>query len=398
MDEGEIIDDLALQAEITPDSRKRYADRAATLVNSIREAGQPGFMEAFLNEYGLSTHEGIALMCLAEALLRVPDTETIDNLVSDKIAPSSWGRHLGQSSSSLVNASTWALMLTGKVLENDDTSSTMEHVLHTAIKRLGEPVIRAASRRVMKEMGNQFILGETIEQAAIRAGTWRQKGYTCSFDMLGEAAVTAKDAANYFKAYRAAIEFLAVHADADQVCDNPGISVKLSALRPRYEVNQKPRAAPELTDRVLALALQAKQARIGLNIDAEEADRLDLSLDIIEAVLRDRRLASWDGFGVVIQAYGKGAGRREWRAGKTGGTRFHGRGYRRQAPASGRSPGTGSPAPAGARFHHRGGVQRRPPHRGYLFYRFDINRTGHKPGHGGTYFPRRRPDRGNRRY
>ncbi len=307
MDEREIVHDLVLQSEVTPESRKRFSDRAATLVNSIREAGQPGFMEVFLNEYGLSTNEGIALMCLAEALLRVPDTETIDNLVSDKIAPSSWGRHLGQSSSSLVNASTWALMLTGKVLENDDASSTMASVLHTAMKRLGEPVIRAAVRRIMKEMGNQFILGETIEQASIRAKTLRQKGYTCSWDMLGEAAVTVKDAAKYFEAYRAAIEFLATRADSDRVRDNPGISVKLSALHPRYEVSQKSRAARELTDRVLALALQAKQARIGLNIDAEEADRLDLSLDIIESVLRDRRLAAWDGFGVVIQAYGKGA-------------------------------------------------------------------------------------------
>ena len=150
-------------------------------------------------------------MCLAEALLRVPDNETIDNLVSDKIAPSSWGRHLGQSSSSLVNASTWALMLTGKVLEND-TSSGIASVLHNTVKRLGEPVIRAAVRRIMKEMGNQFILGQTIEQATVRAKTWEQTGYTYSYDMLGEAAITANDAAGYFEAYSAAIEFLATHA------------------------------------------------------------------------------------------------------------------------------------------------------------------------------------------
>ncbi len=306
MNEREILNNLVLEAKITPDSREGIAHRAAELVNSIRDDNQPGLMEIFLSEYGLSTNEGIALMCLAEALLRVPDNETIDDLISDKIAPSSWGRHLGQSSSSLVNASTWALMLTGKVLDND-TSSGLASVLHSTVKRLGEPVIRAAVRRIMKEMGNQFVLGETIEQAAVRAETWEQKGYTYSYDMLGEAAVTAHDASGYFEAYNATIEFLATHANADLVHENPGISVKLSALHPRYEVSQKSKAAPELTDRVLALALRAKQARIGLNIDAEEADRLDMSLDIIEAVLRDERLANWDGFGVVIQAYGKRA-------------------------------------------------------------------------------------------
>ena len=306
MNDREILNNLVLEAEITPDSRKRFARRATALVNAIRDDNQPGLMEVFLGEYGLSTNEGIALMCLAEALLRVPDTETIDNLISDKIAPSSWGRHLGQSSSSLVNASTWALMLTGKVLDND-TSSGLASVLHNTVKRLGEPVIRTAIRRIMQEMGNQFVLGETIEQAAIRAESWEQKGYTYSYDMLGEAAVTAHDAAGYFEAYSAAIEFLATLANADRVRENPGISVKLSALHPRYEVSQKSKAAPELTDRVLALALRAKQARIGLNVDAEEADRLDMSLDIIEAVLRDERLADWDGFGVVIQAYGKRA-------------------------------------------------------------------------------------------
>ena len=258
MNEREILHNLVLEAEITPDSRKRFAHRATALVNAIREDKQPGLMEIFLSEYGLSTNEGIALMCLAEALLRVPDNETIDSLISDKIAPSSWGRHLGQSSSSLVNASTWALMLTGKVLEND-TSSGITSVLHNIIQRLGEPVIRAAVRRIMKEMGNQFILGETIEQATVRAETWEQKGYTYSYDMLGEAAITANDAAGYFEAYSAAIEFLATHAGAGPARENPGISVKLSALHPRYEVSQKSRSVRELTDRALALALRAKQ-------------------------------------------------------------------------------------------------------------------------------------------
>jgi RHH-type transcriptional regulator, proline utilization regulon repressor / proline dehydrogenase / delta 1-pyrroline-5-carboxylate dehydrogenase len=263
-------------------------------------------MEVFLAEYGLSTDEGIALMCLAEALLRVPDAATMDDLIEDKIAPSEWGRHLGHSSSPLVNASTWALMLTGKVLA-EDREPGIAATLRGAVKRLGEPVIRAAVQRAMKEMGQQFVLGETIADAIRRGRAKGAQGFTFSYDMLGEAAMTAEDAAHYLAAYRGAIAALAAEARSDDIRANPGISIKLSALHPRYEEWQRARVMAELAPVVLSLAQQAKAARMGLNIDAEEADRLELSLDLIEAVLSDPSLAGWDGFGVVVQGYGKRA-------------------------------------------------------------------------------------------
>ena len=305
-DETAIVSDMQTQSAISPEQRARMESRAIHLIEELRADDRPGLMEVFLAEYGLSTDEGVALMCLAEALLRVPDNETIDDLIEDKIAPSSWGRHLGQSSSSLVNASTWALMLTGKVLD-DRESAGVNRVLHGAVKRLGEPVIRTAVKRAMKEMGNQFVLGETIEKAMKRGMGMEEKGFTYSYDMLGEAALTKSDADKFFKSYWASIESLAKRSHSDDIRENPGISIKLSALHPRYEVGQKDRVLRELTSRTKALCVLAKSANMGLNIDAEEADRLDLSLDIIEAVLRDDELKGWDGFGVVVQAYGKRA-------------------------------------------------------------------------------------------
>lgn len=287
-------------------TRTAASARAETLVRAIRGNGKPGLMEVFLSEYGLSTREGVALMCLAEALLRVPDRETIDELIEDKIAPSQWGAHLGRSSSSLVNASTWALMLTGRVLRDDD-SPGMAATLHAAIKRLGEPVIRSAVARAMKELGAQFVLGQTISEAVKRGADRAAQGYTFSYDMLGEAALTAADAAKYHAAYADAITRLAGECRAADIRDNPGISIKLSALHPRYDEGQRARVMTELVASTLQLARMAKDAGMGLNIDAEEADRLDLSLDVIEAVLRDPALRGWDGFGVVVQAYGKRA-------------------------------------------------------------------------------------------
>jgi RHH-type proline utilization regulon transcriptional repressor/proline dehydrogenase/delta 1-pyrroline-5-carboxylate dehydrogenase len=263
-------------------------------------------MEVFLAEYGLSTDEGIALMCLAEALLRVPDAETMDALIEDKIAPSNWGRHLGRSASSLVNASTWALMLTGRVL--DDSEPGVAGHLRAAVKRLGEPVIRTAVARAMKEMGRQFVLGETIEAAMRRARELEARGYSYSYDMLGEAARTEADARRYHLSYSRAITAIAAAARSADIRDNPGISVKLSALHPRYEVAKRDRVMAELVPRVRALAGLAKAANLGFNIDAEEADRLALSLAVIEAVLADPSLAGWNGFGVVVQAYGRRAG------------------------------------------------------------------------------------------
>ena len=305
-DESDLLSRLAADFAPAPELRRRISARAEALVTTIRADGRPGTMEAFLAEYGLSTDEGIALMCLAEALLRVPDAETVDDLIEDKIAPSSWGRHLGKSASSLVNASTWALLLTGRVLD-DGASKGMAQVLHGVVKRLGEPVIRAAVKAAMKELGNQFVLGETIGQALRRGRDTEREGFTYSYDMLGEAALTAADTRYFFDAYANAIRALGEHAASSDIRDNPGISIKLSALHPRYEFGQRARVMTELVERIAALTLLAKTVNIGLNIDAEEADRLDLSLDVVEAVLRDPRLAGWAGFGVVVQAYGKRA-------------------------------------------------------------------------------------------
>ncbi len=305
VDQTAIRDQLIAQAALSAEDRARISARAAALVRDIRGHSAPGLMEVFLAEYGLSTDEGVALRCLAEALLRVPDADTIDALIEDKIAPSDWGKHLGKSTSSLVNASTWALMLTGKVLDEERSPIG---ALRGAIKRLGEPVIRTAVSRAMKEMGRQFVLGESIESAMNRAAGMEAKGYTYSYDMLGEAARTEADAARYHLSYSKAISAIAAACNSDDIRKNPGISVKLSALHPRYELAQDASVMEHLVPRLKALALLAKAAKMGLNVDAEEADRLSLSLEVIEAVVSDPALAGWDGFGVVVQAYGPRTG------------------------------------------------------------------------------------------
>jgi RHH-type proline utilization regulon transcriptional repressor/proline dehydrogenase/delta 1-pyrroline-5-carboxylate dehydrogenase len=305
-DEADLVKSLIAEAGMDAAQRARITAAGADFVRRIRASVKPGLMEVFLAEYGLSTDEGIALMCLAEALLRVPDAETMDALIEDKIAPSDWGKHLGQSASSLVNASTWALMLTGKVL--DEREPGIVGHLKAAVKRLGEPVIRTAVSRAMKEMGRNFVLGETIDLAMKRARELEAKGYTYSYDMLGEAARTEADARRYHLSYSKAITAIAAAATTGDIRSNPGISVKLSALHPRYEVAKRARVMEELVPRVRALAGLAKAAGLGFNIDAEEADRLALSLEVIEAVLSDPALKGWDGFGVVVQAYGRRAG------------------------------------------------------------------------------------------
>src|SRR6056297_1178777 len=303
--ERAVLDRLIAEAALSEEDRARITARGADLVRAIRGQASPGLMEVFLAEYGLSTEEGIALMCLAEALLRVPDAETIDALIEDKIAPSDWGRHMGHSTSPLVNASTWALMLTGRVLK--DESPGLVGTLRGAVKRLGEPVIRTATGRAMREMGRQFVLGETIRSAMDRAAAMEKKGYSYSYDMLGEAARTEADATGYHLSYSRAITAIAGACTHRDTRDNPGISVKLSALHPRYEVAHRETVMDVLVPRLRSLALLAKSARMGLNIDAEEADRLSLSLDVIETVLSEPALAGWDGFGVVVQAYGQRA-------------------------------------------------------------------------------------------
>jgi RHH-type transcriptional regulator, proline utilization regulon repressor / proline dehydrogenase / delta 1-pyrroline-5-carboxylate dehydrogenase len=305
-DEAELLAALTGTAALDQPARDRIVTRAAALVERIRSDARPGLMDVFLGEYGLSTDEGVALMCLAEALLRVPDADTIDALIEDKIAPSDWSKHIGQSSSPLVNASTWGLLLTGKVLDEGDPG--IAGTLRGMIRRLGEPVIRTAVGRAMREMGRQFVLGETIGAAMKRARTKEAEGFTYSYDMLGEAAMTAADAARYASAYSGAIEAIGAACTPGEIAANPGISVKLSALHPRYEVAKTARVMAELVPVLRDLARQAARAGMGLNIDAEEADRLGLSLKVIEAVLADAELAGWDGFGVVVQAYGRRAG------------------------------------------------------------------------------------------
>ena len=304
-DEAALVPALAARAGLDDAARQAVVANAAELVERVRERSSPTVMEAFLAEYGLSTDEGVGLMCLAEALLRVPDAATIDELIADKIEPSNWGAHLGRSTSSLVNAATWGLLITGRVL--DDDPGRPAAALRGMIRRLGEPVVRTAVGRAMKLMGRQFVLGESIGAAMDRARVLEGKGYTYSYDMLGEAARTDRDAERYAAAYARAIAAIAARATGD-VAASPGISVKLSALHPRYERTHREQVMKVLLPRARELARAAAGAGIGFNIDAEEAERLDLSLDVIEALLADRELAGWDGFGVVVQAYGRRAG------------------------------------------------------------------------------------------
>ena len=302
--EADILRALLERLQLDEAAREAIAATGAHLVERVRSETIPSMMESFLAEYGLSTAEGVGLMCLAEALLRVPDAETIDELIQDKIEPSDWGAHLGHSSSSLVNASTWALMLTGKVLGAHPQQPVA--ALRGLIRRVGEPLVRAAVAQSMKLLARQFVLGETIEQGLRNAREREVQGYTFSYDMLGEAARTDADAMRYHAAYARAIAVIGHQTKAD-VRSSPGISVKLSALHPRYETTHRSTVMAELLPRARELARQAAAAGIGFNIDAEEQDRLELSLDVIEALLDDPQLAGWDGFGVVVQAYGRRA-------------------------------------------------------------------------------------------
>jgi RHH-type proline utilization regulon transcriptional repressor/proline dehydrogenase/delta 1-pyrroline-5-carboxylate dehydrogenase len=303
-DEAAVLHRLVEGIKLSEDDRRKVAAVGAKYVERVRKETSPSMMEAFLAQYGLSTAEGVGLMCLAEALLRVPDAETIDDLIHDKIEPSDWGAHLGKSSSSMVNASTWALMLTGKVLDDDPKGPV--RALRGLVRRMGEPVVRNAVGQSMKILGRQFVLGQTIEEGMKNARELEKQGYTYSYDMLGEAARTDEDAVRYHAAYAKAITAIAKQAKGD-VRSSPSISVKLSALHPRYEYTHRDTVIAELVPRALALAKQAAQANIGFNIDAEEQDRLDLSLDVVEALLSDPGLAGWDGFGIVVQAYGRRA-------------------------------------------------------------------------------------------
>ena len=259
-------------------------------------------MSKFLTEYGLVSDEGVRLMCLAEALLRVPDKATVDALIRDKICGGDWEQHVGKSDSALVNISTRIFKLTAIILDEHGrtgTSGSPRRKFH----KLMNPVIRSSATRIIRYSANQFILGTTIQKALNRSRKWTRQGYRYSYDMLGEAAITSKDAQRYIDAYREAIRFLSLQSQSDDIRDNPGISVKLSALTPRFQYSQSSLVLDSLTDRVLELAQLARDANMGLNIDAEEVDKLDLTLDVIECVMESDSVKNWEGFGVVVQAY-----------------------------------------------------------------------------------------------
>ena len=278
---------------------------AKNLVIAVRrERTRASGVDALMHEFSLSSEEGIALMCLAEALLRIPDAATADRLIADKISKGDWRKHLGESPSLFVNAATWGLLVTGKLV---GTSS--DQGLGSALTRLiakgGEPLIRKGVDFAMRLLGNQFVTGQTIAEALKNSVENEKRGYRYSYDMLGEAALTAEDAAFYFNAYETAIHAIGKASNGRGIKQGPGISVKLSALHPRYSRAQRGRTLHELLPLLKKLLLLAKHYNIGLNIDAEEADRLELSLDLMEALAHDPDLTGFDGLGFVVQAYQK---------------------------------------------------------------------------------------------
>lgn len=308
-DENRILAQLLPIAEIDDDSKSRAWEYARKLVVNIRkdQVGKGG-VDALLNEFSLSTNEGIVLMCLAEALLRVPDKHTLDRLIRDKLAEGDWGSHIGNSDSIFVNASSWGLLMTGKLVNySDDIKKIQFGLLKQTVGRLGEPVIRESVKYAMKIMGTQFVMGKSIDNAIERAINTESKGYCYSYDMLGEGARTMADADRYFDSYINAIEAIGIAAKNKGPLQSPGISIKLSAIHPRYEFSHRERVLEEIIPRLKTLAIAAKRYDIGFTVDAEEANRLDLSLDVIEAVFTDPELAGWDGFGLAIQAYQKRA-------------------------------------------------------------------------------------------
>ncbi len=309
MDETAAVEALLANNKIPAQSEKHILQRAEHLVENVRKSRLGGGgLDAFLIQYDLSSEEGVALMCLAEALLRVPDKLTIDRLIKDKVSSGNWGAYRGQSESSFVNAATWGLMLTGKLLKQNETKPTLlARSLKGLVKRSGEPIIRKAVGEAMKILGKQFVRGHTIAEALSHAPKREAMGYRFSYDMLGEVARTTEDAERYWQAYADAIKQIGHYAKTDDVIVNPGISVKLSALHPRYEFSQRDTVVPILIDRVLTLAIMAKEANIGFTVDAEEADRLGMSLDIIHGVFTHPSLGDWEGFGLAVQAYQKRA-------------------------------------------------------------------------------------------
>lgn len=307
--EDEILNILIPAAQLNPIQLANVEEQAKKLVLEIREKrSRQGGLDALLQQYDLSDEEGIALMCLAEAMLRVPDKATADKLIADKLAMADWAQHAGQSKSFFVNAATWGLMLSSSLLKPiDPDTNRLNSTLKNFLQKSSAPVIRTAVGHMMKVLGEHFVMGETIEAALKRGEEMQPQGYTFSFDMLGEAARTQADADRYFASYQQAITAIANASHGKSVVQSSGISIKLSALYPRYEYAKHHEAVAALIPILKTLALQAKVADISLTVDAEEADRLELSLDIISAVFCDAELGQWEGFGLAVQSYQKRA-------------------------------------------------------------------------------------------
>jgi RHH-type proline utilization regulon transcriptional repressor/proline dehydrogenase/delta 1-pyrroline-5-carboxylate dehydrogenase len=304
-DDRAIAARLLAEVRLTPEREARIDHTARRLIDAIRQNDDSlGGVEDMLREFALSTKEGLALMVLAEALLRVPDARTADRFIEDKLGQGDFIHHETKSSAFLVNASAWALGLSARVIQPGETP---QGTIGRLAKRLGVPAVRAATQQAMRLMGSHFVLGETIEAALDRARAHASAHARYSFDMLGEGARTAADAERYFKSYAAAIEAIGQGASDRPLPDRPGISVKLSALHPRYEAMSRQRVMAELVPRVIDLAARAKTRDLNFTVDAEEADRLELSLDVVAAVVADPSLAGWSGFGLAIQAYQKRA-------------------------------------------------------------------------------------------
>ncbi|MEJ2534866.1 MAG: bifunctional proline dehydrogenase/L-glutamate gamma-semialdehyde dehydrogenase PutA, partial [Gammaproteobacteria bacterium] len=303
--EGPLVDRLLERLNLDEAARRRVLERSWDLVRRVREVKRrQGVLEAFQQEYDLSSEEGVVLMCLAEALLRIPDDETAEKLIAEKLEAADWEAHLGRSSSLFVNASTWGLMLTGRLVTvSRSARRDIRTTLGKLVNRSGEPVVRAAIRQAMRIMGHQYVMGRTIGEAMDRAGRRNGSRYRYCFDMLGEAALTAKDADRYLRAYREGFEAIGRKRGGEDIFAAPSLSVKLSALHPRYEYEQRGRVLSELVPRVLDLARMARERDLALTLDAEEVDRQLLGIDVFREVLAHPDLAGRDGFGIVVQTY-----------------------------------------------------------------------------------------------
>ena len=306
IDESQYIEDILNELSVTIDDESRIADKATALIASVRSSDDGLHMiDLLLLQYSLDTHEGILLMCLAEALMRVPDAETADAFIRDRLSIADWKRHLQQSDSLLVNASTWGLMLSGKVIRTDTLEATPDSMINRLVNKMGEPVIRMAIHQAMKIMAKHFVLGQTIEDAMNNSAEGMDQGFQYSFDMLGEGAITRKDANGFLASYSKALQALGSKPSA--YAERVSLSIKLSALHPRYGIDQEQRVCKELYNDVLVLIKQARELDVAITIDAEEADRLEISLKLFKKWYSSEVVKGWGKFGFVVQAYSKRA-------------------------------------------------------------------------------------------